>query len=377
MDLLAFFVIFAMTYAAGGRPDGLRECFWMGIVFPASYMFSSVIAGRFLNRKNASSFLLGSTLGMLCAGIFGLYAAGLWQVSIAIGIIGALLALFFNAFQTFMRGETIPGGLARTAARYTLAWNAGTAAGLIISGYLYSLGQLLMAIALVLIAAAIIAIIVFSPKRGHDEESCDESVEHSPEGSRPVSPAFVLVAWLMLFTVMFAQRPLTTFFPMICAQSSVSPFLASLPIFSLFILQGIAGFFMPLMRSELYRKRGIAISHLIGIASMLFAWLVPCYWASFVSFCALAPYAGFVYFSAVYYSSNSGNRTFNVAVNEAVVGLGSLAGVFACDYWAKKTGDIYVMYLVCAVAIFLSMIVQKLHILKSHRKAHRKNMRHT
>ena len=67
---------------------------------------------------------------------------------------------------------------------------------------------------------------------------------------------------------------------------------------------------------------------------------------------------GYAYFTAVYYSSNSGRRSFNIGVNECLVGMGSFAGLFAVEWGETLLGGESGMYAVCAMGLLLSLLIQ-------------------
>jgi hypothetical protein len=67
---------------------------------------------------------------------------------------------------------------------------------------------------------------------------------------------------------------------------------------------------------------------------------------------------GYAYFTAVYYASNSGRRSFNIGVNECLVGMGSFAGLFAVQWGETLVGKEGGMYVVCALALLTSLVVQ-------------------
>lgn len=72
----------------------------------------------------------------------------------------------------------------------------------------------------------------------------------------------------------------------------------------------------------------------------------------------LGVYMGYAYFAAVYYASNSGRRSFNIGVNECLVGMGSFAGLFAVEWGEKWFGKDGGMYAVCAIGLLISLLIQ-------------------
>jgi hypothetical protein len=274
-------------------------------------------------------------------------------------VFGVCTALFFNAFQTFMRGEAPPGGLARVTALYTLAWSTGSSFGFLGSGSLYRFGPLAL-IALNAAVGLIILILLHSHRgRPHEALSAEESVEQGPAGARPVQPGYVLIGWITIFTAMFVQRPLQTFYPALSARDGVMPLLAGLPLFLHMFVQGLTGLAMLRFRAWLYRRLPFVLLQTAAALVFLALWRIPAaYAATALGVALLGLWTGFAYFAAVYYAGNSGRRSRNIGVNEFLVGLGSFAGLFVSEWFMQRLGNDAVMYAVCAGTLLLSTALQ-------------------
>ena len=122
MDWTLFLVLFAVLYGAGARGLSGLQCAWISGIGQLAYMATSLLAGLVLTRRNARGLLLASTVGITALGIVCLLLTSFAPQMVCQALLFVSLALFFNSFQTFMRGETAPGGLALTVGRYTLAW---------------------------------------------------------------------------------------------------------------------------------------------------------------------------------------------------------------------------------------------------------------
>jgi hypothetical protein len=268
------------------------------------------------------------------------------------------LAGFFNSFQTFMRGETAPGGLALTVGRYTFAWSAGSAAGFMSSGSLYQLGNFTLCATTLLVGIVILTMLVRHKPRPHALASADEHVETVPNGSQAANSRYVFVAWCLIFTAMFVQRPLQSLWPAVCARMTILPFLPGLVLTMHMLLQGVWGYKVAAFASWRYRRAPLAVLHILGAALLALAWLKPTFPIVATAIIALGFYMGYAYFSAVYYASNSGRRSFNIGVNECLVGLGSFAGLFAAERGEKLLGANGGMFAVCAIALLASMLIQ-------------------
>jgi hypothetical protein len=279
---------------------------------------------------------------------------------VCLSLLGVGLATFFNSFQTFMRGETVPGALASTVAHYTLAWSAGSSLGFLSSGVVYRMGTLALGAVDVAVGLTVLAILLQHQYRDHEEASADEHVEQPMHGARPVDPAYVAIAWCMIFTTTFVQRPLQSLFPAACGEAGVSPTAVGAVLFLHMLVQGVWGYAMGRCGRWRYRRTPIVLFHAAAAMVLgLVAWR-PSIALSSAGIVALGLYTGFTYFSAVYYSSNSGRRSFNIGVNECLVGLGCLAGLFASERLIVQTGSDAAMYISGAVALLISMLVQLL-----------------
>jgi MFS family permease len=358
MDCLGFLILFAVTYGAGERGMSTGQCAWLGGLFQLVYMVASLAAGAILTRRNARALLLAGTAGAILLGSLSLLLEAFAPLLAALAVTAIAFAFFFNSFQTFMRGETPPGNLARTVGLYTLAWSTGSAAGLFASGYYYDFGRPALCGLTVLVGVIVLGILLFHRPRPSHQASADAQIDHG--SARPVQLSYVWIGWLLIFTVTFVQRPLLTFYPPLCAKAHISAFLAGIPLALHMAVQGAVGFGLFPLKNLLYRK-----THLIlfqaGAAALLFLiWLRPSFLVCQAGISLLGIYAGFAFYAAVYYASNSPRSSFNIGINEFLVGLGSSAGIFAVERWMKISSDQSAMYLVGGLALLISAALQLL-----------------
>ena len=358
MDWMVFFISFAVFYSAGARGVGMQECGLLGILFQAAYMMSSYVSGHVVSHRNARTVLFSSTAVCGISSICCLLFTAIGPLSASLVVFGVSAAFFFNSFQAFMRGEASVGSLKNSVALYTLSWCAGAAMGNVTAGWLYNWG--LAPMISVVAAAALFIVFMLSRqgKQGDDRSSADEETEHGTCPAHPVENSYIYVGWIMIFTVTFVQRPLFTFLPPMFASEGIGSLKASLPLFVHMGAVALFGFWMLRFRNLLYRKTPFCIIQLCGAASLCVIWTWPSYWVCFFMLFLLGIYGAFVFYCAVYYASNSGRRSFNIGINEALVGLGSIAGLFFGDWWMRSSGSNASMYLVCAAGLAVSVTAQ-------------------
>jgi len=360
MDWIVFLVQFAALYGAGERGLSTLQCAWLGGIGQVTYMATSLAVGAALSRRNAKGLLLASTAGGSLVGVACIAVHAFAPLMVLLGLFGVCLATFFNSFQTFMRGETAPGGLALTVGRYTLAWSGGSAVGFLSSGSFYRLGVVPLSLLTLVVGAVIFAALMRHRSRDEGAVSADEHVESAVVGARAVDARYVMVAWCIILTAMFVQRPVQSLFPAVCARLQIAPFWPGLVLALHMLVQAFWGYRVAGFGSWRYRRTPLVLMHTGGALVLSLAWLRPSFAVTALALTAAGFYTGFAYFMAVYYASNSGRRSFNVGVNECLVGLGSFAGLFVCQWWMKRLGSDEVMYLVCAAALMVSLLVQLL-----------------
>jgi hypothetical protein len=358
MDWTVFLVLFAVLYSAGARGFSGLQCAWIGGIGQLAYMATSLLAGLLLTRRNARGLLFTATAGSTVMGIICLLLTSFAPQMACQTLLFVFLALFFNSFQTFMRGETAPGGLALTVGRYTMAWSVGSAAGFLSSGSLYRFGNLALCAMTLLVGTAILVALLRHQARPYAMASADEHVDAAAAGARAVNLRYVVVGWCLIFTAMFVQRPLLSLWPAMCARTAILPFLPGLVLSLHMLLQGVWGYRVAAFAAWRYRRTPLAVLHLSGVVLLGLAWRKPAFPVSAAAIIALGLYTGYAYFAAVYYASNSGRRSFNIGVNECLVGMGSFAGLFAAQWGEMLIGKDGGLYAVCAIALLVSLLIQ-------------------
>ncbi len=333
------------------------RCAWLGGAFQISYMLTSLAAGFIINHRNARALLLGSTAFSALVSVYCLITTDYFPLLAGLICLSFGMAIFFNAFQMFMRNETIPGSLAWTVGFYTMAWSVGAGGGVLSAGLIYRFGPFaLSAIALAVGGIMLAALLTYAPRQ---HRSGGREMEEFMQGSRPAAPVYILIGWLLIFTSMFVQRPLHTFFPKISAEIGVSAFWAGLPLFCNMLMQGLVGLAMAKLPGALYRRMPLLIIHLAGAAICGCILLRPdSLTVTFIGVSLLGICSGAASFLSVYFCSNSGNRSMNIGVNEFLVGLGSFAGLFAAEWRMDAAGAQHALYQVFAAAMVASGLIQ-------------------
>lgn len=358
MDWIVFLILFAVLYSAGERGLAGSQKAWLAAISMVTYTATSLLVGLVLTRGNARSLLILSTLLTTVLGAICLLVSHFTTQMVVLGLLGVTLATFFNSFQTFMRGETLPGGLALTVARYTMAWSGGSSLGFLSSGFVYPLGPMALAGVNVAVGITVLAILLCHRPRDRGEAGADDHEEAPEAGGSRVDPRFVYAAWCIIFATAFMQRPLQSLFPATCGRVGIASTWVGSVLFLHMLLQGVFGYLMFYFERWRYRRTPLITAHVAAALVLgLMAWRNS-FAISALGIVVLGCFTGFTFFSAVFYSSNSGHRSWNIGVNECLVGLGCLVGLFVSERWIAFVNDDSAMYLAGAVALLISLAAQ-------------------
>ena len=189
MDWLTFFASFAIFYRAGEIGLPASQTVALAALFQAAYLITCLPLGYVLNRRTARPLVIIGTIGSTIAGAAALLAGTFATMLATLLFLGVCASIFFNAFQTYMRSESPPGGLTRSVAAYTLAWSAGAACGQLFSGMLYKLGPLVLAPANLFIGALILVPLLMRKPNPIHNPSAEEHTEQGSASARPVNAA--------------------------------------------------------------------------------------------------------------------------------------------------------------------------------------------
>ena len=359
LDWLLYYVTFAALYGAGLRGCSIWECTLLGISVLVAYMPGSVAAGSILNSRNAKPILIWSTVACGIASVACLGFESFFKLIISLGALGMASAFFFNSFQTFMRSEPSEGmTLKHTVSFYNFAWSIGAGAGSLTAGILYTLGKGVLIGAALTSAVIVVGLLLMHKSSGEEAKNMDGVIEEGSPGARPVNGIYIIVGWMMIFMAQFVQRPLFTFLPPLFANDGVSSFMASLPLFMFLAVQAAVALFMWKLRDHIYRRAPLLIIQGLGAVAIGAIWLWPQYWNCLAMLSLLGLYSGYAFFSSIYFVSNSTRSSFNIGVNEGLVGLGSIAGILGGGLWMKSSASPSSIYLMCALGLAISALLE-------------------
>jgi len=355
VDWLLFLTMFAILYGAGARGFSPAQWTWLGVLMQITYLLGSLATGHLLTPRSTRPLLLGSTLASIVLMTSALWAQGFVALAALSAGIGLFAAVFFTAFQTFMRLVAPPNELHRVAGIYTCSWSIGAGLGFLSAGALYSFGPAALTALTLLVGGATLAILLskHAPAQataGAEPEAGAAETAHVPEAVRR---RYVWIGWALIFLVVFALRPVQTFLPPLGAKAGHSALLTTLPLFLQITLQGFAGYAMHTQTRWLYRRTPLVLLQ-VGAALVFIVLAFTPSGAALVGLPLIGIWCGYAYFQAVYYSSNAGRRAWNLGINEFLVGGAALLGLFAVEFCMKHAARPELALYLCAAGSLLA-----------------------
>ena len=360
IDFVLFLVMLRVSDAAGREMhlSNLQAASFV-IAYSLAYLIACPLAGRVLGNGNSRQLLVVSVVALLLCSVPVFFTRTFGPTLWLMVALGVAVAFAFNSLQSFLRGESKHGALSRTIAKYTLSWSMGIACGFLLGGVLLDIGGALSLAAFSILACGAILLMVLT-HRTRDSEfvSADGVIENPAGGALPVDSRYVVIGWILCVSANFSQRPLTTFIPKLAAEQNNAAWVAGSLLFALYLCQATGGFRSRRWRHLLYRRGPLITVQLLiaGLTAVL--WQSPGFMVSLIAMLLLGLAYGFVYFSCVYYVSNDVNSARSVGINEAMVGVGTILGVFVCEAIMRYAGNPDAFYPVTIFAMLAFVTVQ-------------------
>ena len=362
--------------------------------FYTSYLgLSTTFLGILMAVSTGCFAILAIPLGRLSDRIerrYILYAACLILGAVSIGLslcrngghlmsvfpgIGVSMALFFPAYEAWLAEREGEGELIHRIMLFNLFWSIGMTLGPALSSYLYGDANPFRPFYLAGIFAVLTLLTVWASRIAktdppvHTDEPDAESSEilYPP---LPVRLTYLHLARCANFVSWFALGVLRQLAPKLTLEMGIRPAIYGNLMLILGSVQTLAFVVLGTGYSTRwhYRFSPLLIVQLLAILSFLSIGLLQhtILWA--FAFGIIGVTVAFTYFSSLYYGldrhADKGNKS---GWHEAILGLGILLGPFLGGISADSSLGVQSPYLLCAVAIGITILIEVLILIKSSR----------
>ena len=356
-------LIFVGPMRAVENGENLSAISLMITGYGIGYVLSSMWMGKIVRVRYAKWQVIGAALLIACFCSILVFVDDILASIVIYTLFPGGTALFFNAFQTFMKDveSTRSSSMSLSVGRYICAFGLGFACGPFISGWIREYLQWNIAFVIAAMLALMVAALALflNPKR-RSQTIIPES------GATGDKPDLALAGWIGSFVGSAVMSLYLTLFPEHSEAMNLSPVFRGSIIFLMGILQGLVALFYGKTRYWMYRYDVVPVLNLFGIVSLVVLYfLVDPRLFYFVSLC-LGVFAASFFFIAIYHSvSHPSKSVQNIAVNETVIGLGFLVGPqfirLIPDGLGFKSAYLFAIFPLVLVMVFQFAIIKKKH----------------
>lgn len=368
MDMILSAVLFTCTVSAAQR--GLSAGTVANIIttWAVFYMISSLAFGRLVRPRNAARLIIGCCIA--AAGLSGALAVSerIEALYALVALEGIAMAGFFVPFQVFMKevGQGRNKSVNYSVGLYTLSWSMGYALGPFMAGLAWEQvgwrGTHLGCSA----AALLVGLMTYVLKHSAHPRSVPSAEGPAIEPAAPPPPPadysrmpdLAWMGWVFSGLGCLAVRLIFGLFPSSAAGYAIPKVEQGLTLFILSATQAGMGLLLSRFLWWMYRPAPMLLAGVLGIGGLsLFATAGSTTGFHLAAAC-FGLYSGMFYYYFVFHSLVHPERSARyVSVNEATVGLMSLAGPFlggwVADHYALPTS-----YLLTAGVLAVAIVVQ-------------------
>ncbi len=333
MDVVLSAVLFVCMVRTADMGASARAVAALMSVWAASYMITSLMAGRLVTRRSAAWMLIGSCLATVFVAIAFITIPGRGAMYVLMVVQGVVAAMFFPPFQVFMKyvdqGRNL--GVCQSAGVYTCSWSLGFALGPFIAGILWThagwQGTHMVNIAICVVMA--IGIFLLKHHAHVDPESVngDASGGEASADAYAAMPDLAWMAWVFGGIGCMMISLIRSVFPSSGEAWSIAKADQGVVMCIMSLVQAMVGLALARSRIWMYRPLPVLGFGLFGIGGLLLFGIAQTSGTFSLAAACFGVYSGSFYFYFVFHSLVHPTRSGRyVALNEAVVGLASILG---------------------------------------------------
>ena len=363
MDIVVSGILFIAAY----RFSDAKVAAWMVgstmAVWALIYTVLAFVSGYVVKPEKSHRVLIGSSvgIGLVSLGMLifnGLYTQFLWLI-----LTGSCGALFFTAFQMYMKRFVSDNraGIVRSTALYTGSWSLGFALGPLLFGLVSPQAAFICCIAAgVFMAAGFIVLELIPPKAAPaaaDQDNC-KAVDYSRY------PDMVKMGYLVGGTGCLVIAVVRTMGPFRGVQSlEFTKDQMGIIMCLVSFAQCFMGYILFFSRDWMYKKVNGALLNVLGVAALLGFAFSTSFIGFLISALLFGLYAGCFYFFFVFHSLVHPTKSHRyVAGNETIVGATGIVGPLlggafitpASSHWIFIAGALLVLFALAAQQVMLA-----------------------
>lgn len=303
--------------------------FELGLLLTANfliYVFIAIISG-YLSDLFGRRFVTVIAAGVCTASWLGMtYAQEVWQL-LALGVLGGSgLALLWPPVEAWLADLSGNSGrvLNRNLGLFNIAWTAGLMVGPLVAGVAWRSWSVLTFAAAAATGLGCLIIALFTPTAPPADEHVAPPAHLDPR----LVTAFLLVAWVGMFSLSFSRGLIGATFPNLATHLQYSERMIGFLVFVLATGQGITFLITRMASGWQFRLWPVALSMGATIVALVVAGLVSNQWVYGASFFIIGGGLGVIYMAGITYALQAGpeGRGRRAGIHEGIMGAGLVTG---------------------------------------------------
>ena len=277
--------------------------------------------------------------------------------------IGISMALFWPAYEAWLAEREGEGQLLHRVMLFNLFWSVGITLGPAVSGYLYQDANPFKPFYLASIVGLLTFITIYFNKSNHKLQKTPEETEEIQTLFPPkeMRKCYLNIARCANFASWFALGVLRRLAPKLTKEMGLLTTTFGNLILALGSVQTLVFLLLGTGYSTRWHYRMGPLLFVQGLAifSFILLWLNQNTLVWVFAFAVIGISVAFTYFSSLYYGLDryvdKGNKS---GWHESILGLGILLGPFICGIAADSKLGTQSPYLICAVVIVISIVIE-------------------
>lgn len=329
---------------------------WLFVVFNVAYLIAALGLSRLVNERNAKVLMLLGGAAPAAIALL-LLLDGIWPLITAVLALAVAVACFFVNFQLIM-GSSTGMSPVRSSAWYAFSWSIGMSMGALLQGAVsdtpggwFIAPMVIVPVILVVLAGLLHPRIVTV---NHSNETIDSGTPVAHDRR------YVAVGRIGIFVTVVTVFGTRGLLPKVALEDlAMSEWTIGLILACAGLAQALAALGCQRVQQWLYNPWAVAVAGVIGISGFALAASAPNQpWRLGIGIGLVGIFSGFWFYQAVVYAiMERATATRNIATNEMLVGLGSVAGAVICGYTAEYSG-VRAVLLIPAGLIAVTLAVQ-------------------
>lgn len=377
MDMILSAVLFTCTVSAAEKGLSASTVANLITTWAVVYMASSLLLGRLVRPRNAAGLIIAACVASAALSLGLALTEEVRGLYLLVALEGVAMAAFFVPFQVFMKevGQGRNKSINFSVGLYTFSWSMGYAAGPFLAGLAWVhigwRGTHLAYGAAALFVGVMTYVLKHAARREPASEEHPQPISTAaPAADYSQMPDLAWMGWVFSGLGCLAARLIFGLFPSSATAHHIPKFDQGLTLFIFSAMQAVTGLILGRFRWWMYQPLPMLVAGLFGITGLVLFAKAHSVAGFHLAAACFGLYAGMFYFYLVFHSLVHPEHSAKyVSVNEATVGLTSLAGPFlgglVADNYALRTS-----YLLTAAMLAIAIVVQAIiHSLYTRKQA--------